>query len=118
MSESLGPQERIRKKKDFLCLYTKGRRHRGRYFIFIYISNGLSFSRMAVVVSKKFGSAVKRNRIKRQLRALFRKNKQLIKIPADIIIIPKRETHEISWPLLKEDYTSAIQSISRNIQNA
>ena len=64
MNETLGPQERIRKKKDFLYIYKKGKRYRGKYFNLVYLSSASSFSRMAVVVSKKVGKAVKRNRIK------------------------------------------------------
>ena len=114
MNETLGPQERIRKRKDFLFLYKKGYRYRGKYFNLIYLSNDFSFSRMAVIVSKKVGNAVKRNKIKRQMRALFRRNKSLLKAPLDIIIIAKKEILESSWLTLKGDYFSALESIMQN----
>ncbi len=111
MDETLSPQERIRKKKDFLSLYKKGNRYRGKYFNLIYLSNDLNFSRMAVIASKKIGNAVRRNRIKRLMRALFRRNKKLLKDPLDIIFIAKKEIHESSWPMLQRDYFAAIESI-------
>jgi ribonuclease P protein component len=114
MKETLGPQERIRKRKDFLFLYKKGKRYRGKYFNLIYLSNDFSFSRMAVIVSKKVGNAVKRNKIKRQMRTLFRRNKSLLKAPLDIIIIAKKEILESSWLTLKRDYFSALESIIQN----
>ncbi len=114
MNETLGPQERIRKRKDFLSLYKKGKRYRGKYFNLIYLSNDFSFSRMAVIVSKKVGNAVKRNKIKRQMRTLFRRNKSLLKAPLDIIIIAKKEILESSWLTLKGDYFSALESIIQN----
>jgi len=114
MNETLGPQERIRKRKDFLSLYKKGKRYRGKYFNLIYLSNDFSFSRMAVIVSKKVGNAVKRNKIKRQMRTLFRRNKSLLKAPFDIIIIAKKEILESSWLTLKGDYFSALESIIQN----
>ncbi len=114
MNETLGPQERIRKRKDFLSLYKKGKRYRGKYFNLIYLSNDFSFSRMAVVVSKKVGNAVKRNKIKRQMRTLFRRNKSLLKAPLDIIIIAKKEILESSWFTLQGDYFSALESIIQN----
>ncbi len=114
MNETLGPQERIRKRKDFLSLYKKGKRYRGKYFNFIYFSNDYSFSRMAVIVSKKVGNAVKRNKIKRQMRTLFRRNKSLLKTPLDIIIIAKKEILESSWLTLQGDYFSALESIIQN----
>ena len=114
MNETLRPQERIRKRKDFLFLYKKGYRYRGKYFNLIYLSNDFSFSRMAVVVSKKVGNAVKRNKIKRQMRTLFRRNKSLLKAPLDIIIIAKKEILESSWLTLQGDYFSALESIIQN----
>ncbi len=111
MEETLSPQERIRKKKDFLSLYKRGSRYRGRYFNLIYLSNDLHFSRMAVIASKKVGNAVKRNRIKRWMRVLFRRNKKLFENPLDIIFIAKKEILEASWPSLREDYFAAIKFI-------
>jgi len=114
MPDTFGPLERIKKKKDFLHLYKKGKRYRGKYFNLVYLSNASDFSRMAVVVSKKVGNAIKRNKFKRWMRTLFRRNKNLLKDPLDIIIIVKREIFEASWLKLQEDYLSAIQSISKS----
>ncbi len=114
MKQTLKQKERIRKKKDFLELYKKGYRHRGNHFNFIYRSNSLNFSRMGVVVSKKIGSAVKRNRIKRRLRALFRTNKELLKKSVDLLIIPKKEALNASPLSLKLEYLSALQKIFQN----
>ncbi len=114
MDETFPPSERIRKQKDFFHLYKKGKRFRGKYFTLIYLSSASSVSRMAVVVSKKVGNAVKRNKIKRWIRSLFRRNKPLLKHPIDIVIIIKKEILEASWSKLREDYFVAIKSISKN----
>jgi len=116
MSETLVPQERIRKKKEFLFLYKKGNRYRGRYFTLIYLTNDLSYSRMAVVASKKVGRAVVRNKVKRRLRALYRRNKHLLQKNLDLVIIANKEAHEAPWQVLKNDYLTALQSIGQNRQ--
>ena len=117
MTETFTPQERIRKKKDFLLLYKKGRRYRGKYFNLIYFSNSLSFSRMATVVSRKVGNSVKRNKIKRQMRELFRRNKELIKDPVDMVIIPKKDILELPMASLHEEYISALETINQKHQS-
>lgn len=117
MDESFGPPERIRKNKEFFHLYKKGKRYRGKYFNLVYLSSASSSSRMAVVVSKKVGNAVKRNKFKRWIRTLFRRNKNLLKDPLDIIIVVKKEIIEASWLRLQEDYLTAIQSISESRSN-
>ncbi len=113
MPESLGPQERIRKRKDFLAIYGKGKRYRAKYFNFVYLPNDSNFSRLAVVVGRKIGNAVTRNRAKRWIRTLFRRNKELVKPPMDIIIIANQNINNATWPLLQDDYWKAIKSISQ-----
>lgn len=114
MPETLRPQERIRKKKDFISLYRRGKRYRGKYFTLIYLSSELEFSRMAAVASKKIGNAVIRNKTKRWMRALFRRNKDLLKNSFDIVIISKKEIQEASWKGLQKEYFMALQSINQN----
>jgi len=113
MTETLSPQERIRKKKDFLLLYIKGKRYRGKYFNLIYLSNNLGFSRMATVVSRKVGNSVKRNKIKRYMRDLFRRNKERLKDHVDMVIIPKKDILDLPWTSLQKEYLSAIATINQ-----
>jgi ribonuclease P protein component len=113
MNESLTPRERIRRKKDFLVLYKKGSRYRDRYFNLVYLANESSFSRVGVVVSRKVGNAVLRNKIKRWLRTLFRRNKDVFRTPLDILIIATREMGEATWTELQARYLSAVKKISQ-----
>lgn len=113
MKETYGPQERIKKKQEFLFLYKKGKRYKGKYFNLVYFPNNLDFSRMAVIVSKKIGNAVSRNKIKRWMRDLFRRNKGLLKDHFDILIVVKRDIQEASWSSLHESYIIAIESMTK-----
>jgi len=112
MIESYGPCERIRKKKDFFKLYKRGRCARGKYFNLIYLPNNLSHSRMAVVASKKVGNAVHRNKIRRRARELFRRNKDLLTSPLDILLIAKKDIQLASWRDMRDQYFSVLQAIS------
>jgi len=116
MKETFRPHERIKKKNDFLFIYKQGKRYRGKYFILIYIFSDLSFSRMAVVAGKKMGNAVKRNKIKRRMRELFRQHKSLLVTPLDMIFLPQKEIHEASWQELQKDYAEALNSVSQKKQ--
>jgi len=113
MDENFKPLERIRAKKDFLHLYKKGKRYRGKYFTLLYLSSELALSRVAIVASKKLGNAVQRNRAKRLLRTLFRRNKELLEKPCDLVFIPRREIHEAKWQDLAKDYHTAMKFIHR-----
>lgn len=113
MNEALRPHERIRKRKDFIFLYKKGKRYRGKYFTLIHLARELEYSRIAIVTSKKVGNAVKRNKIKRWIRALFRTHKSLLDEPLDLIVIAHKEMTEDCWPELKEEYINALKLISK-----
>ncbi|MBN1273757.1 MAG: ribonuclease P protein component [Candidatus Aminicenantes bacterium] len=115
MDESLTPDEKIRKRRDFLYLYKNGKRYRGKYFKLIHYSNNLKKSRIGIVVGKKVGNAVVRNKVKRWMRTLFRKNKNLVKQPMDILIIFKQEIKEASMEELRDEYMHALQVISQTI---
>ncbi|MFQ6069653.1 MAG: ribonuclease P protein component [Candidatus Aminicenantales bacterium] len=111
MKETFPPRERIRKKKDFSLLYREGKHYKGKYFNLVYLPNNLCFSRMAVIVSKKIGKAVIRNKLKRRIRELFRRNKHLFQENIDILIVVKNGIQELPWPVLHESYVKAIESL-------
>jgi ribonuclease P protein component len=109
MSETYGPHERIRKKKDFADLYENGGCYRGKYFNLIFRPNGLEFSRMSAVASRKVGDAVRRNRARRRARELFRRNKALLTFPMDILVIAKASANGPAFAELQEQYQTALR---------
>jgi ribonuclease P protein component len=113
MNERLTPLERIRKKSDFTGLYREGSRFRGRHFNIVFRRNGLGYSRLAVVASRKVGPAVVRNRVKRRLRELFRRNKALLKEPTDLIVIARPGSGNAPWDEVREAYMSSLATIFR-----
>jgi len=60
--------------------------------------NGLQVARLGVSVSVKHGNAVRRNRIKRVLRAAFRQCRHLLPAGRDYVLIPRQGV---------ENYTTA-----------
>ena len=113
MNERLTPLERIRRKSDFASLYRDGGRFRGRYFHLVFRKNELGHSRVAVVASRKVGSAVVRNRVKRRLRELFRRHKELLREPMDLIVIARPESGEAGFSDLRDAYISSLTTIMR-----
>jgi ribonuclease P protein component len=111
MRESLAPRERIRKKKDFLVIYKKGKRYRNRYFNLIYLANTLAFSRVGVVASRKVGNAVIRSKVKRWMRELFRRNKNLFEFSVDLLIVATPDMGQATWTELREHYLSAARQV-------
>jgi ribonuclease P protein component len=114
MDESYSPRERIRKKKDFSNLYKKGNSARGTYLNLIYLPNSLTYSRMAVVASKKIGNAVQRNRVRRRVKELFRRNKDLLMTPVDMIVVTKKGIQDATLDDIRPQFLSMIRAIGSN----
>jgi len=80
------------KRPRFLACYEQGRKFYSRNFIVFALPNPAPQTtwRLGVAVSKKLGSAVRRNRIKRLLREFFRLHRADLTAPVDYVVIPKR----------------------------
>ena len=78
---------RIKKNVDFQRLFKKGKKVFSPNITLLYFPSDKL--RMAVAVSKKHGKAVKRNRIKRLLRAAFSEKCEILDKPYSVILIPK-----------------------------
>lgn len=78
---------RIKKNTDYQKLFNKGKKAFSPYISLIYLPS--QKTRMGLAVSKKHGNAVRRNRIKRLLRAVFADNVSLLNGGYSVILIPK-----------------------------
>ncbi|MDX8393704.1 MAG: ribonuclease P protein component [Mariprofundales bacterium] len=83
---------RLRLKAEFAAM-RRGRVVRCGQIKLIYIPNNQIHMRLGLAVSRRYGNAVQRNRLKRQLRAAFRTSEQARKLCADVLIIATT-THE------------------------
>ncbi|HHT9106759.1 MAG TPA: ribonuclease P protein component [Candidatus Wujingus californicus] len=81
--------EHLTKKKEFEKVFNEGKEFKSNRIIFYVAANNFQHSRLGLVVSKKMGNAVRRNRIKRLFREAYRLNKHLLTAHVDIVAIPK-----------------------------
>ena len=65
------------------------------------LANG-GVGRLGIAATKKLGGSVERNRAKRLIREVFRRNK--IANGFDVVVIPKRELLDASLSTLEDDY--------------
>jgi ribonuclease P protein component len=94
---------KILNRSDYVNANRSGRRIHTKYFTVILKQNGLGSTRLGVIVSKKTGNAVKRNRVKRLIRELFRLNKSRFPQGYDIVIAAKRGASYLDLRKIKED---------------
>ncbi len=98
----------MRRKADFERVYSKGRRIPGRFFIgYLLLQEGAPL-RVGVVASRRVGGATIRNRAKRRLREIFRKNKPSGSIAADVILIARAAIIEASFEEIARAYVRGV----------
>jgi ribonuclease P protein component len=85
-------QFRLKKRREFLFLQRNGKRFVGTCF-FIYVrSSEKGCTRLGITVSKKVHkSSVKRNRLKRQVREIFRLHRGTFLRNFDMVVVVKKE---------------------------
>ena len=108
--------ERIRRRTEFKHVYEKGTRVHGRYSTIFVLPNSRGVGRLGIAATKKLGGAVQRNRAKRLIREVFRRNK--IASGFDVVVVPRRELLEASLSAIETDYRSTLERRLRQRRDA
>ena len=87
MKKSLTKTEILRLKTDIDRVFNAGEKERLFCFKVYAIKNTFSFSRFVVIPVKHYGNSVQRNLIRRQVKEIWRTNKQNVPAGFDFAII-------------------------------
>ncbi len=101
--EGLSKKERLTLNRDFERIFKEGKKiWIDKYLLIIYTPNSLGYRRIGLIVSSKIGKACERNKVKRLLREIFRRNKELFPESSDLIFIPHPNIKKVDyWKLLE-----------------
>ena len=66
-------------------------------------------TKLGVIVTKRLGNAVKRNRAKRVIRELFRCHKHRICDPSHLVVLPRRSIFTTKPSVLESTFLSALE---------
>lgn len=82
---------RIKKQQEMDKIFKTGKKFKSNNFMLVYKNANEEHFRFAISIGSKFGNAVERNKIKRQIRAIISKNKQCLKKYLFIIVVKPNE---------------------------
>ena len=118
-SHGFSKNRRVRRSAEFKHAFEVGTRYHGRYLTLVVAPNASGATRLGLVVSRKVGNAVTRNRAKRLIREVFRTRIPDGAGPAlDVIVMPRREFFEADLATLDHDFRSTLRRSNRIARDA
>ncbi|MCU0676744.1 MAG: ribonuclease P protein component [Myxococcota bacterium] len=121
-SETFGAADRVRRRGEYRRIQSRGTKVHSRRFLWMVHPSlvGADHARLGVVVTKKLGSAVRRNRIKRVLREVFRRHRELFPSASDVVAIAKHglDVDALGFHDLVEEVRSARSNLQRAARRA
>jgi ribonuclease P protein component len=107
--------ERLKRPADFQAVYDRRRSAADNTLLVYARENGLEHSRVGLSVSRKFGTAVRRNRIRRLMREAFRLSKDELSVGYDFVLIP-RPLDEYTLEAIQESLVKLARQAVRKIE--
>jgi ribonuclease P protein component len=111
VSENFPKADRILKRALFRRVYDEGRKVQAGYFIAFVLATGDERTRLGITATRKIGNSVERNRARRLLREVFRKNRWLVPKGVDIVINVKRPLVEARLSDIETDFIAFLEKV-------
>ena len=110
-------EHRLTARRQFVQVYEKGHKaHRGAFTIF-GMPNDLEGCRIGLTVTRRTGSAVARNRIKRVLRDVFRRHRHGLPAAMDLVVNGRSAMLSMSPRRIEKDFLGAVAEIARRVRS-
>lgn len=88
----------------FRRLYRSGKNAANRYLVLYCRGNGSQENRVGITVNAKLAHAVQRNRVRRQLREIYRLHEQAFKPGHDLVVVVRSRAIGAPYRKLEEAY--------------
>ncbi|MBT3755835.1 MAG: ribonuclease P protein component [Candidatus Cloacimonetes bacterium] len=101
----------ITSKREYQSIYRDNIKTEGSLFVFLKKKILEDHFAAGIVVSKKVGNAVIRNKVKRRVRAFLREHEELHPAGVELVIIAKPDAGTAIWQKIKEELVQLFENI-------
>lgn len=114
--ERLTPARRVKSRRDFLRIQSQGRKLRAPHFLVSVAAleeredRALVEPRIGVTITTKVDKrAARRNRLRRRVREIFRRNRQNLRRPVEIVVIALSGATELSFEEIRDEILGTLE---------
>ena len=115
---SFAAADRLHRSAEFLRLQRNGVRFQSPHFVLYAgsLEDEPARSRLGVTVSRRIGNAVVRNRVKRRVREIFRRDiRDQLPAGTSIVVIARGGAGSLGSPAISDELTAAARNLSGRI---
>lgn len=112
-------EQRVRKRAEYRLIQAEARRVKTSHFaILLRVRDDSAPARLGLIVSRRVGGAVVRNRAKRLIREAFRATRALWPAGLDVVVMARRPPDGLRLAHVVEQWQGASRSVHRRHQEA
>ncbi|MEN8907796.1 MAG: ribonuclease P protein component [Clostridiales bacterium] len=102
----------LKKGYDFSRVYKNGKYFASKYVVLYFIVNKYDENRIGIVVTKKNGNSVRRNRIRRLIKESYRLNEFRVKIGYDLVFVSRKNQNIPKFKEIKSEIEYILKRLS------
>lgn len=110
-SEAFPRARRLQKRATFREVYARGRKLYGRHLVLFALENRGAESRLGITVTRRLGGATLRNRVRRRLREMFRRQVAHRAAGWDFVVNVRNGTAEASFSEVERDFIALAERL-------
>ena len=103
--------DRILRRSEYLRVQQTGRRVHTAHFVILVLAGARR--RLGVTVGKRLGTAVRRNRVKRVVREVFRINRALLPADCDVVFVARPGAEHLDYGAVLAEIAAAGSALTR-----
>ena len=107
-------QYRLRKNYQFNYVYKNGKAFSDKYLVVVFCQNKNNKPKIGFSISKKFGKAVKRNKMRRRLKEILNKRFNLLEKKYNYIFLPRIVEEPASFSQLEKSVDYLLSKIPKD----
>jgi ribonuclease P protein component len=107
---------RLTRRSQFRTVYERGKRIGSPSFTLFGLPNDAGSCRLGITATRRLGGAVRRNRIKRVLRDIFRRNRPEIDAALDLVINPRPGIEARDRETLEREFLASVSALCRRFR--